>query len=127
MSVDGNEEIQKLNLLRRLQAAKKLVTEPLARLREVRQRQAADLYPRHEQVVYPRAAATDGAPSSESTGDAAYDAPMEIYMKASLYGRLSFPSAASGRLLFAVVNGELYAGLSPLAWRAVTSTGGGAI
>ncbi|KAL8443771.1 hypothetical protein Emed_006581 [Eimeria media] len=40
IAVDGDEEIQKLNLLQRLHAAKKFVTEPVARLREVQQRQS---------------------------------------------------------------------------------------
>ena len=85
ISVDGDDGIQKQNLLRRLQAAKKFVTEPLERLREVQQRQAAELQDasRDQQHSYQGGAFLDEtfAFGRIKTGPSA--PPMEIYLKAS--------------------------------------------
>lgn len=99
ISVDGDEDIQKLNLLRRLQAAKKFVTEPLARLREVQQRQPAGSDAGRFEPPYPGTDFMDGALDFKPPGSAPRDPPMEIYLKVQRPARPRILFAVSGGLL----------------------------
>ncbi|KAL8272752.1 hypothetical protein Esti_003302 [Eimeria stiedai] len=87
IAVDGNEEIQKLNLLQRLHAVKKFVTEPVARLREVRQRQSAALNANPHELPFGCTDTVDGNSFGfESSAIGGKEHPMEIYLKASDMG-----------------------------------------
>lgn len=87
VAVDGDEDIQKLNLLRRLQSAKKLVTEPLARLREIQQRQAPDANAGDCQLAYGYTDGVDCLSAPVSGGLDPNMPPMEIYLKARAHAR----------------------------------------
>lgn len=82
IALDGDEEIQKHNLLRRLQVAKKFVAEPLKRLQEVQRRQAANLSACGKPVPYP--VSLDNAYVFPSAPHVPINPPMEIYLKARL-------------------------------------------
>ncbi|KAL8444289.1 hypothetical protein Emag_005550 [Eimeria magna] len=86
IAVDGNEEIQKLNLLQRLHAAKKFVTEPVARLREVQQRESAAFNANPNELPFGFTDTADGNHNNtfafESSEIGPKEPPMEIYLKA---------------------------------------------
>ncbi|OEH78023.1 mRNA capping protein [Cyclospora cayetanensis] len=86
MCLEGDEELQRMNLLRRLQAAKKFVTEPLARLREVQRRQAPDasrsLSADSQQPCGLEYMANGGFSGLAPAESAQKNPPLEIYLKA---------------------------------------------